>query len=125
MIASHTSPPAHAMTCRAGMALAAITSFLIIWTTIVRDDGMGVGSFMVILAAAVGAFAGRFRADALARTMLGVAGMQVLLTIAIVTAPSTATVPDGVLKALISGTLFTGLWLLAAVLFRRAARTTP
>ncbi len=42
---------------RVGLGLAALTAFVTVWTTIVRDDGQGAASFMVILAAAVGAFA--------------------------------------------------------------------
>ena len=44
---------------RVGLGLAALTAFVTVWTTIVRDDGQGAASFMVILAAAVGAFAVR------------------------------------------------------------------
>ena len=107
---------------RAGVGVAALTSFLIVWTTIVRDDGTGGGFFMLILAAAVGGYAARFRPDGMARAMLGVAVMQVLLTLLIVTAPVTAQVPDGVFKAWLFGGVFTALWLASAALFSAAAR---
>ena len=58
---------------RVGVAIAVITSLLTAWTTIVRDDGNGIGSFMVILAVAVGWFAAGFRAAGMARAMAGVA----------------------------------------------------
>ena len=58
---------------RAGVAIAALASFLIVWTTIVRDDGSGMSFFMVPMTAVVGGFAARFEAAGMARTMLGVA----------------------------------------------------
>ena len=39
---------------RAGVAVAALTAFLSIWTSIVRDDGNAMGFFMTILAVGVG-----------------------------------------------------------------------
>jgi len=36
---------------RAGIAVAIVTSFLIVWTTVVRDDGTGIGYFLAIMAA--------------------------------------------------------------------------
>ena len=62
---------------RAGIAVAALASFLTVWTTIVRDDGNGMGFFMVIMAVGVGWFAAWFRPAGMARTMVGVAVMQV------------------------------------------------
>lgn len=107
---------------RAGVAVAALTSFLIVWTTIVRDDGTGEAFFMLILAAAVGGYTARFRPDGMARAMLGVAIMQILLTLLVVTAPVTAEVPDGISKAWLFGGGFTVLWLASAALFRAAAK---
>ena len=106
---------------RAGVALAVVASFLTVWTTVVRDDGTGIGYFMVIMAAVVGAFSAWFRPDGMARTMLGVAVMQVLLGIAVATAPSTASMPGGVLKALLFSGFFTALWLISAAFFRVAS----
>ena len=51
---------------RSGIALVRLTAFLIVWTTIVRDDGSGAGNFMIILAAVVGGYAVRFDATGLA-----------------------------------------------------------
>ena len=107
---------------RGGVAVAALTSFLIVWTTIVRDNGTGEAFFLLILAAAVGGYTARFRPDGMARAMLGVAVMQVLLTLLMVTAPVTAEVPDGVFKAWLFGGGFTALWLVSGALFHRAAR---
>ncbi len=75
---------------RAGVGIAIVASFLTVWTTIVRDDGTGAGYFMVIMAAAVGGFTAWFRAAGMARTMLGVAVMQLCLGALIATAPVTA-----------------------------------
>jgi hypothetical protein len=107
---------------RAGAAVALASSFLTVWTTIVRDDGTGAGFFLVIMAAGVGGFAAWFRPAGMARTMFGVAIMQASFGLAIATAPSTASVPDGVFRALASGGFFTALWLASAILFRAAAK---
>ena len=107
---------------RAGVAIAFVTSFLIVWTTIVRDDGQGLGNFGVIMAAMVGSLAALFRAAGMARTMLAVALMQVLIGIAIATAPITAAEPDGVFKAIVFSSVFAALWLLSAALFRAASK---
>ena len=102
---------------RAGVGIAIVASFLTVWTTIVRDDGTGVGYFMVILAAAVGGFAAWFRAAGMARTMLGVAVMQVCLGALIATAPVTASMPGGAPKVMLFNAFFTALWLISAAFF--------
>jgi hypothetical protein len=104
------------------VAVAAVTSLLTVWTTIVRDDGAGIGFFLVIMAAGVGGFAAWFRAAGMARTMLGVAVMQAMLGVAIATAPVTATAPDGPFKALLFGGGFATLWLISAGCFWVAAK---
>ena len=107
---------------RAGVAIALVTSFLTVWTTIVRDDGNGIGFLLLVVTAAVGAFAAWFRPAGMARAMLGVAVMQALVGIAVATAPVTASVPDGSFRALVFSGVFSGLWLISAVCFRAAAR---
>ena len=107
---------------RAGVAVAVVASFLTVWTTVVRDDGTGIGWFLVIMAAVVGAFSAWFRPAGMARTMLGVAIMQALLGVAIATAPSIASTPDGPLKALLFSGFFSALWLLSAAFFRAASK---
>jgi hypothetical protein len=107
---------------RAGVAVAIIASLLTVWTTIVRDDGNGIGFFQLIMAAVVGAFAAWFRPDGMARTMIGVAAMQALLGIAIATAPITANVADGPSRALLFNAFFSVLWLVSAACFRAASR---
>ena len=106
----------------AGVAVAVVTSFLTVWTTIVRDDGTGIGFFLLIMAAVVGAFAAWFRPAGMARTMSGVAIMQILLGMLIATAPSTASTPDGPFKALLFSSIFAVFWLISAAFFRVAAK---
>lgn len=107
---------------RAGVALALVTSLLTVWTTIVRDDGNGLGFFMLILAALVGGFSAWFRPAGMARTMLGVAIMQALLGIGVATAPSIESVPGGSSRALLFSGLFALLWLISATFFGLAAK---
>jgi hypothetical protein len=106
---------------RAGVAVAVLASLLTVWTTIVRDDGTGIGWFLVIMAAAVGGFAAWFRPAGMARTMLGVAIMQVLLGIAIATAPSSTALSGGLFKPVLFSGVFAALWILSAAFFRAAA----
>lgn len=107
---------------RAGVGVAALTSFLIVWTTIVRDNGESAGFFLLVMAPVVGGYASRFQAAGMARTMLGVAVMQLVWTLAVATAPVTALVSDGVLKTWLFGGGFTLLWLVSAAFFRTAAK---
>jgi hypothetical protein len=106
-----------------GAVVAVLTSFLTVWTTIVRDDGTGMNYFLIVMAAVVGSFAAWFEAAGLARTMLGTSIMQVLLAVAIATAPITANTPAGPTKALLFGGFFAALWLLSAAFFRAAANS--
>jgi hypothetical protein len=107
---------------RAGVALAILTSFLTVWTTVVRDDGNGIGFFMVIMAVGVGWFAAGFRAAGMARTMVGVAVMQAAVGSLIATAPVTANVPGQSLNALLFSGSFVLLWLVSGAFFRAAAK---
>ena len=108
---------------RTGVIVALVTSFLTVWTTVVRDDGNGIGFFLLIMAAMVGGFSAWFRPAGMARTMLGVAIMQALLGALIATAPSTDSMPDGSFKALLFSAIFAALWLVSAAFFRIAAKT--
>lgn len=107
---------------RAGVGVVLVTSFLVVWTTIVRDDGSGMGPFMVMLSPWVGGFAASFRASGMARAMVGVAVLQALLGLAAATAPSTAILEDGVLKAVVFNAVFVALWLISGAFFRAAAK---
>jgi hypothetical protein len=106
---------------QAGVAVAMLASLLTIWTTIVRDDSTGGAYFMLILAVMVGWFAAGFRPAGMARTMLGVAVMQMVNGLLVATAPVIANVPGGSLRALLFSTVFAALWLSSGALFRFAA----
>lgn len=107
---------------RAGVAVALVTSLLTVWITIVRDDGNAIGFFLLIMAAVVGGFSAWFQPAGMARTMLGVAIMQVLLGVAIATDPSSANLPDGSFRTLLFCGFFTALWLISAAFFRAASK---
>lgn len=107
---------------RAGIALVLVTSLLIVWTTIVRDDGNGIGYFLIVMAAGVGAFAAWLQPAGMARTTFGVAAMQVLLGLAIATAPVTTRVAGAAFQALSFNMVFAVLWLVAALCFHAAAK---
>ncbi|MDZ3831062.1 MAG: hypothetical protein U0S50_04505 [Sphingopyxis sp.] len=119
-----TDPSARrsALYYRIGAGVAIGTAFVTIWSTIVRDDGTGMGWFLIVMAAAVGAFAARLASAGMARAMLGTAIMQALFGLSIATAPTTAGLPDGGAGVLFSSGALTLLWLVAAVFFRAAAR---
>lgn len=106
---------------RAGVAVAGLTAFLSVWTSIVRDDGNAMGFFMTILAVGVGWFAAGFKAPGMARTMLGVAVMQVAVGLLIATAPVTQQAGESGKFMLLCGGL-AGLWLVSGALFRAAAK---
>ena len=109
-------------TYRTGLIFALVVTFLTIWTTIVRDDGGGAGFFMIILAVGVGWFAAGFRAAGMARTMVGVAVMQICLGALIATAPVTAYLPGGPLKVLLFNGIFSVFWLISAAFFGLAVQ---
>jgi len=118
-LAERTSP---SRAYRAGVAVALVTAFLTVWTTIVRDDGNGLGFLLLVLAAVVGAFAAWFRPAGMARAMVGVSVMQALVGVAIATAPVTARMPDGPARILLFAGFFAALWLISAMFFRAAAK---
>ena len=115
---------------RLGIAVALFAGLFQIWMNLAvgivgsEDNPANQGFFMVVATAAACAFTARLRADGMARAMVAVAGVQALLGAAIATAPATvindAKGPLGV--AVLSGG-FVALWLLAAFLFHRSART--
>jgi hypothetical protein len=102
---------------RAGVGLAILAAFLIIWTTIVRDDGNGIGFFMVIMAVGAGWWVAGFRPAGMARIMVGVAAMQAAVGMLIATAPVTASVPGESMKALLYSGFFVLLWLASGLCF--------
>ena len=117
-----SEPAGGRLAYRTGCAVALVAAFVTVWTTIVRDDGNGLGFFAVIMAAGVAGAATRFRPAGLARGLFGTAIMQVLIAIAVATAPSTASLPGGAAKVILFSGVYAILWLIAAACFRIAAR---
>lgn len=116
------------MAYRGGVAAALAAAFLMIWMNLAvgivgEDNPLNFNFFMLVFAAVVGAYTARGEAAGMARAMLGVTVVQVLLAIAIATAPSTAREPGGGIGVLILCGFFAGLWLLSAGLFHRASRS--
>ena len=112
--------PSQKRAFQAGVAAAILASFLTVWTTIVRDDSTGGAYFMLIMAVMVGWFSAGFQPAGMARTMFGVAVMQMVNGLLVATAPVTANMPGGSLKALLFNGVFAALWLSSAALFRFA-----
>lgn len=114
---------------RLGAAVALGASLLQIWMNLAvgivgrEDNPVNLGFYLVVAAAAACAFTARLRAELMARAMLAVAAMQALLALVIATAPSTVRDdPKGPMGVLVLSGGFVALWLLAAALFRKAAR---
>lgn len=113
---------------RGGVATALVVSFLLIWINLAvgivgEDNPVNFSFFMLIFASAVGVFAARLRPDGMARAMLGTAAVQVLLAIAIATAPSTQHEPGGAVGSIVLCSFFAALWLVSAALFHKAGKT--
>lgn len=104
---------------RGGVGAAIAASFLIVWANgavgMIGNEGnpYNLLFFGVIAVALLGSVLARFRAAGMALTMLAAAAAQ----IAIGVGGMTSDVRGGILS-----TLFAGLWLLSAALFRNAAR---
>jgi hypothetical protein len=115
---------------RVGAAVALAAGLVQIWMNLAvgivgnEDNPVNQGFYLVVAAAAACAFTARFRADGMARAMLAVAALQALLALAIATAPSTARIePMGAMGVLALSGGFAALWLVAAALFHKSARS--
>ncbi|MBD8066056.1 hypothetical protein IC608_11285 [Devosia sp. PTR5] len=111
----------------AGMAVAlAGASFLVFSTASVgiigsESDAANALYFAVVAAGLVGGFSVRLSADGMARTLTGVAAVQMLITI--IALFLQLGYPDsGPLELLAINGLFVAMWLFAAFLFSKAAR---
>lgn len=113
---------------RLGIVVATAASFVQVWMNLAvgivgsNDNPVNQGFFGVVATAAACTFVARFRPSGMARAMLAVAGVQVLLAMAVATAPSTALDPMGVAGVLMLSGLFVASWLISAALFLRSAR---
>lgn len=113
---------------RFGAAVAVAAAFLLAWVNLAvgfLGDESNFANLLflgVIMIAAAGTLAVRARADGMARTMLATAAAQALAAIAGYSAGWASPGGQGVYEVAMGTTLFTGLWLLSALLFRKAAR---
>ncbi|MCL6699531.1 hypothetical protein LZ496_12140 [Sphingomonas sp. NSE70-1] len=114
---------------RLGVGAALAASILQVWMNLAvgivgsNDNPVNQGFFGVVATAAACAFVAQLRPDGMARAMFAVAGVQLLLAIAVATAPSTASDPMGATGVLKLSGFFVLLWLIAAALFHRSARS--
>lgn len=111
---------------RWGVMLALAASFLIVWINLAvgivgEDDPANVTFFGLVAMAAAASFAAGFTARGMARAMACVAAAQAALGILVATAPVNADVPPGPAALIGLNGGFAVLWLLAALLFHRAA----
>lgn len=115
---------------RAGIALTLAVACLLGWMNLAvgiagdEDNPVNLSFFVLIAAAAIGAFAAEFRARGLARAMFGVAALQVMLGAIVSTGPVAAHEPSGPMGLAALNGLFALLWLVSGALFARAARAS-
>jgi hypothetical protein len=114
---------------RIGAGLALAVAFVQVWINLAvgivgePDNPVNQGFYGVVAAAAACAFTAGLRAEGMARAMLGAAGVQSALALAVATAPSTARIePTGAAGVLVLSAVFIAGWLASAALFRRSAR---
>lgn len=114
---------------RAGVVVAVGAAFLLVWINLAvgiigsEDDAANLLYFGVIALAAVGALIAGFRPGGMARALVATAVAQALvggLALAAGWGAGSENWPQAIV--VLSG-FFSGLWLLAAWLFRKAART--
>ena len=112
---------------RAGAALALAAAAMLGWMNLAvgiagdEENPVNLSFFVLIAAAAIGAFAVESRARGMARTMFGVAALQVLLGLIVSTGPVAAHEPSGPLGLAALNGVFALLWLVSGALFTRAA----
>jgi len=113
---------------RLGAGVAVLAAFLLVWVNaavgLLGDEGnpanlMFVGVIAVALA---GSIAGRFQPDGMAKAMFAAAAAQLLAGLVGLAAGWASPGGEGIYEVLLGTTLFGGLWLLSAALFRSAAR---
>lgn len=113
---------------RAGMGLTVVSAFLLIWVNlavgIVGDEGDAANLMYAGLLAILcgGAIVGHFRPRGMALALLATAAAHAAIGFVTLTLGLGADEPPGPLGILILNGFFTGLWLLAALLFRQAAK---
>ena len=115
---------------RAGACVAVASCFLLLWVNLAvgilgseRNDAnlMFAG---VIAVALGGSIVAHFRSPGMARTMVAAALAQALVGVIALAAGLASPGPDGVYEVVMGTSLFGGLWLMSAWLFRKAASQT-
>ncbi|MEO7505125.1 MAG: hypothetical protein ABIT69_08085 [Sphingomicrobium sp.] len=114
---------------RAGAAVAVAAAFMLVWVNLavgfLGDEGNPANlMFLGVIAVAIaGAALSRGSAQGMATAMLAAAAAQLLAGVVGLTGGYASPGPAGVYEVVMGTSLFGALWLLAAWLFRRAART--
>ena len=112
---------------RVGAAVALGTCFLLVWINLAvgiigdEDDFRNAYYFCEVLLVAASSFAAALRPGGMMRAMLAAAGFQALITAAAFFDGWGAGQPPGAYALLALNSVFIGLWLFSAALFRRAA----
>ena len=115
---------------RTGVALALAAACLLGWMNLAvgiagnEENPVNLSFFVLIGAAAIGAYAVEFRAKGMARTMLGVAALQILLGVIVSTGPVAAYEPAGPTGLAALNGFFALLWLVSGALFAKAMRAS-
>ena len=113
---------------RFGAAFAVAAAFLLIWINLAvgflgdEDNPANLMFLPVIGVAIVGAVIGRARAGGMAQALVATAVAQVAAGIVAYGAGWASPGAQGVSEVVVGTALFTGLWLLSAFLFGRAAK---
>ena len=113
---------------RIAASLAVATALLEVWMNLAvgmvgsPDNPVNQGFYGVVVAAGACAFVAQLRPDGMARAMLAVAGIQLLLGLAVATAPSISQDPMGATGVVMISGFFAAVWLASAAFFQRSAR---
>ena len=113
---------------RAGATVMILTSLLLVWVNLAVGFLGSEGNpanimFLLVLGIAVGgSIATRLRSAPMVRTMLAAAIVQILVATTALAAGWASPGWEGVYEVVMGSTLFGGLWLVSAALFRNAAK---
>ena len=117
------------LTYRLAATVAVAAAFLLVWVNLAvgflgNEGNLANLMFLgVILVAAIGALIVRARAKGMVQVLTATAAAQVLAGIVGYAAGWASPGPQGLYEVALGTTLFTGLWLLSAFLFGKAARS--
>ena len=110
----------------AGVALAA--AFLLMFFNVAvgvigpEDDDANALGFAVLAVGIIGVMIARFQPDGMARALFATAVAHALVAVIALSAGFGDTMPDWQRKILVLSGFFIALWILSALLFRKAAR---